>query len=488
MITIDFDDTGCGSGKTYRSLQRIAQAGGRHVFVVERVEAMSDRIRELQSLLVLAGRAMHLKSISADKDYRLKKRSVTALVEAIPDDFAKHNDVVVFITHEALKLASFEDFAGLGWSIWIDEVPDVLDHDKHRFCLTWTQLDAMYRLKPCPSEKWSKVSLAEDSPELADLANDDGLEMLRPFHRRVSDTRREVFINIREWAELAVKGRELVWYSLWSPDDLRHFQSITLLGNRLLSSATVAILNAKWPTITWRRIPVDDRSFAMRRVHITYFAENHCASRALFGSEQGQRNLRKIADDIGFRVPPHAHIWTCNERDVAHLKGLTGTRLKPRQSGSNSFAHTTHATMIYTAKPDPNLRGIYQRLGVTPHSFTQSAEREVILQFMCRTSLRLANDQREIHLWVYDKQQAEYLRECLETDPRGYVICDLTLENLGFAYDVRDSSPGRRKVVMTLAEAAAKREADLIKDRDRKRDGRAAKKAAANDDTDQEAA
>lgn len=423
---------------------------------------------------------MHLHSISADQNYRLQKRSVTESVEAIPDDFAGHNDVVVFITHEALKLASFEGVAGLGWSMWIDEVPDILDHDKHRFCLTWTQLQAMYRLEPCGAGKWSKVSLTEEAPELADLANDDGLEMLRPFHRRVADTRREVFINIPEWKELSIKGRELVWYSLWSPDDLRHFESVTLLGNRLLSSATVAILNAKWPTITWRRIPVVDRSFAIRRVHITYFAESHCASRALFDTEQGQRNLRKIADDIGFRVPPHAHIWTCNDKDLDHLKGLTGPRLKPRQSGSNSFAHATHATMIYTAKPDPNLRAIYQRLGVTPQSFTQSAEREVILQFMCRTSLRLANNQRELHLWVYDKQQAEYLRECLETDPRSYVICDLTLQNLGFAYDVRDSRPGRRKVVMTLAEAEAKKEADRIKDRYRKRDGRAAKKAAAN--------
>ena len=482
MITIYFEDSGCGSGKTYTALQRIAEAGGRHLFVVERVDAMSDRIRELQHLIALAERSMALHWISADKNHRLHARSVMARVEAIPDEFAQINDVVVFITHEALKLASLEAFAGQGWSIWIDEVPDVLDHDKHRFCLTWPQLQAIYRLEPSGSGKWSKVSLIGDSPELADLANDDGLEMLRPFHRRVADPRREVFIDITDWEELSVRGRELIWYSLWSPDDLRHFQSVVMLGNRLPSSASVAILNAKWPNIEWRRIPATNRSFAFRRVHITYFAENHCASRALFKTDQGQRNLAKIAEHIGFRVPPHSHIWTCNDPDVAHLKTLTGTHLRPRQSGSNSFAHVTNATMIYTAKPEPKMRAIYERLGVNPDFFTRSNEREVILQFMCRTSLREADDHRDVHLYVYDRQQAEYLRDCLEADPRGYVDCDLNLENLGFAYDVRDTRPGRRHVVLTPAEAAAKKESDRIKDRDRKRDGRAAKKAAAAND------
>jgi len=488
MITINYDDSGCGDGKTHRAMRSMTEVGGRHLYVVERVDTMTERARELQSIATELGRFITTDSIRANADHRLAGRSVTARVETIPDDYRTHQNIVVFITHEAMKLANFESFAGEGWSIWIDEVPDILDQGKHRFCETWPKLEEMYQLHPTAKGNWSRATVIDGAPDIRALAQDDGLEMLRPFHRRLSDPRRDVFVNITKWDELAVRGKELSWYSLWCPNDLQHFEGIFLLGNRLKSSATVAILQAKWPEIEWRQMRSSPRRFAWRNVKITYFAESHCASRALFSSERGQDNLRKIAEYIDFRVPPGEHIWSCNERYRSELDGLGGRWLSPRQSGSNRHSRVTNATMIFTAKPEPSVRAIYERLGIDPDLFTVSAEREIILQFICRTALRLPDDMRDVRLWVYDRAQAEYLRDYFADDPRGYVKCELRLENLGFAYQQRDSKPGRRKVALTPEQAEAKKVADRIKDRDRKRRERAEKVPAANDDADRQAA
>jgi len=419
-------------------------------------------------------RPLEVQCIYAKSRFRRAQRTVSAQVEAIPTDYPAE-DIIIFITHEAMKLASFEAFAGHDWTIWIDEVPGVLDHDKHRFHLTWEKLAEFYDLQP--DGRWSRVTLREEKLDLSALAHDDGFQILRPFHRRVIDPRREVLVDITDWEELAQKGREVSWYSVWSPAELVHFDRVVMLGNALTHSVSYHIWQQKWPDIVWQPIAGQSPSFLPRLVTITYYAEDR-ARRALFNSPQGQRNLAKIAHDIAFRVPASEHIWMCNAADEHCLFKMPGERLSPKKAGSNDYDWATHVSAIYTAKPDPALIGVYERLGIEPNLHTVSAELETILQFVCRSAVRRAGDQSPIHIRVYDRQQAEYLLDYFQRDPRSYVRATLEERDLGFLRDVRDSSPGRPTTPMTAAERAAKANRDKMKDRDRKRDERAKKKAA----------
>lgn len=418
---------------------------------------------------------LEVQCIYAKSRFRRDHRTVSAQVEAIPSDCAAH-DIIIFITHEAMKLASFEAFAGQGWTIWIDEVPGVLDHDKHRFYLTWEKLVEFYDLHP--EGRWSRVALRDEKLDLSDLAADEGFQALRPFHRRVADPRREVLVDITDWEELAQKGREVSWYSVWSPAELVHFHRVVMLGNALTHSVSYHIWQQKWPDIVWQPIAGESPSFLPRQVTITYYAEDR-ARRALFNSPQGQRNLAKIAHDIAFRVPADEHIWMCNAADEQCLFRMPGERLSPKKAGSNDYDWATYVSAIYTAKPDPALIGVYERLGIAPDLHTVSAELETILQFVCRSAVRRADDQRPIHIRVYDRRQAEYLLDYFNRDPRSYVWATVVGHDLGFLRDVRNSDPGRPATPMTAAERAQKEEADRIKDRDRKRAERAANKATA---------
>ena len=438
---------------------------------------MNERAR-LVSEMMDDARPMEVGCIKSNSRSRPVQRAVTPQVEAIPTDYTAE-DIIIFITHEAMKLASFESFAGHGWTIWIDEVPGVLDHDKHRLFVTWEKLAEFYDLHPDGDGKWSRVTLRDPTADVARLGNNDECQqVLSPFHRRVADPRREVLVDLTAWEELAEKGSELSWYSVWSPAELVHFDRVVMLGNDLTHSMSYHIWQQKWPEITWQPITGHSPSFLPRKVTITYYAEGHRASRALFNSKQGQSNLAKIAYDIAYRVPKDQHIWTCNEADKDSLFRMPSERLSPKKAGSNAYAWATHVSAIYTAKPDPALIGVYKKLGIDPDLHTVSAELETILQFVCRSAIRKASDQSPVHIRVYDRRQAEYLMAYFARDPRGYVWAELEERDLGFLRDVRDSKPGRPPTPMTAAERTAKAERDRIKDRDRKRAERAAMKAA----------
>lgn len=473
MTTIYYDDGGCGSGKTHRALTAITSNGGRHIYAADRIEAIEERARSLRAMRA-DEQSLKVVTIYSNHDYRAVGPSVTAQIEAVPADYAEHSNIVVLITHEALKFANFEAFAGEGWSLWIDEVPSVLDNDTHLFHVAWDKLDELYSLTPFEDERWSEVSLKNTGIDVAALALCDGSQVLRPFHRRVGDPRRTVLVNVIDWSELSVKRRKMSWYSVWSPAELTTFDAVFMLGNALMNSLTARLWRRHWPEVKWVAMEAPVRVFKPRRVKITYFAESHTATRKLFGSDKGKENLKQIARYLNGRGLGREMIWTCNRPDRAILSAMPGEWLTPKKAGSNGYAKRSHVAAIYTAKPDDSLKLVLERLGLSGQDHTETAEYETILQFICRGSIREPDDQSDFHIYVYDRRQADYLLTYFREHALGYVLWpEIVLENLGFAYDVRDSKRGRKPQVLTLAEQAKRKELRREADRIRKRKARA---------------
>lgn len=493
--TYYYYDAPCGVGKTYNSFRTIVNQGGRHIFVVDRREVMPERVRLLEEIALEAGRPITTKTIFSGDDRKGIEQGVRDQVESLATSDLPA-DYVAIITHEAMRMSSFEDFEGQGWLIWIDEVPDILDKVEHSLLHVWPLLEGWYDLEPV-NKKWSSVTLREGADvTLATLAQDDAIQMLRPFHRRVEEAkagmgrertedgkpihfRRTVLADIQKWSDLDYKRRDLVWFSLWSPLHVRYFDRVTFLANAFTHSSAFKIMRAVWPSIEWQALPIrDDRTWVKRRVFIHYYAEDHEARRSYFDDEDGRENLRAVAADISKRVPAPDHIFMGHDREDEVLAAIRGTRLSPKKAGTNAYAHITHASCLYTVKADNPLRTIYHVLGVDPHQHTVSSEYEVILQFMCRTSIRNPDDGRDVHLTVYDRAQAAYLLDYFDRDPRGYVSASLELHDLGFAGVARCSTPGRKPKRLTPAEQAQKLVDDRIRDAARKAKKRAADKLA----------
>lgn len=457
MTTIFYNDGGCGSGKTHQALQAIVTNGGRHIYAADRIEAIEERARELRDMRP-SGSPLTLITIYSNHDFRGAGPSVQAQIEAVPTEHGSHRDLVVFITHEAMKHANFDSYADHGWTIWIDEVPSVLDHDAHSFYLSWERLAEIYELKPL-DKRWSEITLLVSAIDVAALAHDDAFQVLRPFHRRVADPRRTVLADLTAWSELGVKRRTMSWHSLWSPEELAPFDNVFMLGNSLKNSLTYQLWQQHWPEVQWVEMSAPLRPFLPRRVTITCFAEGHTASRKLFGSDKGQDNLKRVARYLGDQgYEPQSLIWTCNHADRKTLRQMPGTWLAPKKAGSNSYEGYAAVAALYSAKPSDSHRLVLDRLGVDAHWHTVTAEYETVLQFACRGSIRLPGDQQHFRLFVYDRDQAEHLAAYFRDDPRGYVLWpEVVVENLGFAFDVRDTKRGRKPKPVSLAEDAAKK-------------------------------
>jgi hypothetical protein len=251
-----------------------------------------------------------------------------------------------------------------------------------------------------------------------------------------------------------------------------------MLGNDLMKSVTARCWLEHWPEFSWTPLSSSSRAFLPRTVTITYFAEEHRASRSLFGSKQGQENLKKVADWLSTRGIAEDLIWTCNNDDQPLLETLMpGTWLRPKKAGSNSYSAYTNVAALYSAKPCDSLRAVMERLRLKPDWHTETAEFETILQFVCRGSIRVPNDQRPFRIFVYDRHQAEYLHRYFSAYQCGSVYwASLEFENLGFGYDKRDSKRGPKPKVLSFAEEAARKEKRKIDDKERKRRDRAAAK------------
>ncbi len=433
-----YTDGACGSGKTYQALSKIVLSGGKHLFVVDRKETMAERQATLTGIALQTGHEMPTLCVASGDDRNIKQFGVRRRIHDLPADFDRQPDVCVFVTHEAMRLCDFTEFTD--WSIWIDETPDILDNESINIAVSHVLFERLYDLEPVLNDDgttsgWSEIKPKDTSVDLAMIASDDVAQAMRSLHRRVQEAastgRRNVIVNGTSWADFA--GKKCNWHSVWSPELIGNFQSVTFLANAFRDSLTFQIMQAKWPNIEWVEVRTNaGRDFKPRNVTIHYYADSHVASRNLFSSDAGKSNLAAVCADINERVSGRDHIWMCNRSQDDRIP-LVGRKLSPKQAGSNEYKHVSAATCIYSVKPDKDQRKVYDLLGVDPAYYTETNERETILQFACRTSARDPDSTTPIDLFVYDWEQALYLLRYFERDLRGYATATSVLHDLGFA-------------------------------------------------------
>lgn len=455
-----YTDGACGTGKTFQAIDKIAMSGGKHIFVVDQKKMMPERQRMLGDALIDLGNNMKTAMITSDDNRNSKDWSVRNRVHGLGREYEDDDDVCVFITHEAMRMCDFSDFQG--WNIWIDEVPDIMDNQSINICVSKMIFKQLYNLEPIMKDEkpsgWSTVTLRDTTIDLASIASDDLINGLRSLHRRVLDNhktgRRAVIVNGNTWDDFD-KNNKSTWFSIWSPEGLSSMLSVNFLGNAFTDSLTFQIMKSMWPNIQWKEVTSNNvREFKDRQVNIHFFAENHNSSRTLFGSEEGKSILGRISRHINSLTKGREHIWMCNKAEDDVLP-LVGTKLSPKQAGTNDFKSVTAATAIYSVKPDAEQRKVYEMLGVDPEYYTETNERENILQFMCRTSIRDPENESTVDLFVYDKTQAMYLKRYFDRDTRGYAKPNMILHDLGFAKMER--KPGRPTVEVTEEEIAARK-------------------------------
>lgn len=408
--------------------------------------------------------------------------SVSNAVGEVPHRFAHLDHVIVIITHAALLTSTFTGFAG--WRIIIDEVPAFLDFEEKTTHLDAAYFERHYRLKHVHGD-WHMVTATASGLAIsaADVRADESHGHLSVFHARVldaarPDANRYVLCNLPNWAAMEERKVKWCWASTFSLRDLAAFERIELLGNRFRSdigSMLTQFFDSE--DVEWEQLPMlmGTRQFVKRRVHIHYFTDRP-AAKSLFGDSYGQAALREIGNHLAKVMPEGNSIWSANDTGVygqptpKQALGLpTKGYLSPKQAGTNRFSDLSHAAIIYAAKPCPNLRGLLAALGIDPDHWTRSIEHETILQFVTRTSVRDPENSTSANLYVFDRAQAQYLKDYF--DSLAHVEADVSQVPLEVTIPPK-SRGGRPAIIRTPQEQAEWLAEKRRKDAVRKRNSR----------------
>jgi hypothetical protein len=483
-VKVYYDESTTGAGKTARAIASLCRQPCKALFITERKAAFDELERDFQRAARHAGTCPLIRLVHGDTTGR--GGSVVNEIEGLPERYESVSHVIVIATHAALLRSDFSEF--YGWRIIIDEVPAFLDFEEKRTHLDAEFFERHYALE-CVKDRWHAVSLtaAGHAISTADIRADESHAHLGVFHSRVKEAsrpeaKRVVLTNLSDWGEMGERKVQWCWASVFSLRELAAFDRVELLGNRFRSN--IGSILTEWlevEDVEWVAIPLltNARRFERRPLTIHYFSERR-ASKSLFGSEQGQAALAEIGQYLAKVLPQSHSIWTAN--DTSELgaptpKSLLGLPepdyLTPRQAGTNQHMSVSYAAMIFSAKPSANMRSLLSALGIENEAWTRSVEFETILQFMTRTSVRDPVNSTPVELWVFDREQAAYLRDYF--NDLGHVavkMCRASLE-----LDLSPASKGGRPPARrTPDEQEAWRAERRRKDAARKRISR--KKAA----------
>jgi hypothetical protein len=478
------DESEAGMGKTHHAIDRITRNCRKVVLITERKVSFAELEQAIRTSASRHGTSPRIRHINSDNDNR--GLSVANEIEMAPARYSECPHVIIIATHAALMRCDFSGFAG--WEIVIDEVPAFLDFEGKDTHLDRAYFDHHYVLEQVEQE-WHTVTLTDEGRLLsvADVRADQSHAHLAVFHARVMeasrpDAKRYVLCNLRGWAQMASRKVRWCWASVFSLKQLEAFDRVELLGNRFRGNVGSMLAQRLDGTdVEWETLPPlsQTRSFVHRHVEINYFTDRP-AARSLFEKPEGQRALKEIGDYLRGVLPAGSAIWTANEtagRGIQSPKELItlpgNDYLKPKQAGTNRYQTLSHAAIIYSAKPCPNLIGLLKVFGIEPEEWTRSIEHEAILQFVTRTSVRDPNNATTVRLWVFDSGQAQYLKDYF--DGLAHVTATILCADLDLNLAPK-SGGGRPVVVRSPVEEAAHKAALRAKDAARKRKER--KKAA----------
>ena len=415
-MIVAVDESPVGSGKTEKQIRRAVTIPAKYLFVVERLESMTELAQRIAPLI--GNHPVIIELIRGDEMAR--GLSVRQAVEALPDQY-QAGHVIAICTHAAMMMSELSRFSG--WHIIIDEVPSVLVLDEKQSKLDAHFFERNYKLENVQGE-WSRVTMTDAGFEIdgSDLQQDDSHRHLRVFHQRVRDASltngRPVLCNLSAWSDVEREGVTWTWWSLFSITQLSAFASINFLGNNFRQSIAAKLMEAWEPELEWKPFStVGSRPLQSKTATIRYYS-NERASLTFFRSDLGKANLKKIASFIASASKGN-FIWTANT-DVVETIGdcfRNGTRLTPRQSGSGKFQHFDNAAIFFAAKPNPNVRSILSAVGVKDDDWIASNEHETILQFVTRTSIRDVASNAAVVIDVFSEDQATYLKSFFDDQP-----------------------------------------------------------------------
>ncbi|MGY0788059.1 hypothetical protein ACW7BJ_01735 [Azospirillum argentinense] len=481
FIEVFYSADRCGAGKSRDAKRKAARNPGLWVFALQRLDmfaAVEADILEAAKEFGTNPLIVPICSVMSGDEERVTF-GVRQRVEVAASLYRAEEHVVIIITHAAMKVSDLSGYQGC--RIIIDEVPSALESSAEKSPASHKHFAANYNLTVNEESGWSRVTAKADAVTVADIQNDIQMKPWLNFHK-LAKSDQGLYCNLKSWGEMAPRDRVWNWYSIWSPLELSAFEAVYILGNAFTSTASFMIWIDKFgDQIKFTPYQIkDSRDWKHRKVTIRYFTKRHRDSTYSWTNKdnpEGAIRVKLWAKWIADNSEALSHYWTANKALWPMMEefAIQGDRVSPKIAGSNDYDQKTVCSIIYSSKVNPFERTVFQHFGITPKQVIRSREYEDLIQIMFRSSLRLADDTRDVEIRVYSKDQADFLAHYLTINSFN-VDVETVYTDIGLDQFER-AKPGPKPKVMTAEEHAKAVQRAKETDAERKRRKRAEQKA-----------
>ena len=415
----------------------------------------------LPSLLVFA--------IHGDaKPKRKINRQIEEALSVINDAGCRH--AIVMITHVSMMAEDLSVFAG--WHARIDEAPNSVQSGKAVVKGAEPLFQRLFTLEDFGHEGWSVLKPTGARPSYFETRANPALahieELIRLAYRPTG-----VLVDIKSFERLKKK---MSWWSIWTPADLKEFETIQIAGASYETSLGAKVL-AYWFADEVRLVP--ERLPMVRTgrpsINIHYFTEGHRPSTRLWDDSEGRKRLKPVADWLEVNAP-QIEFWSGNPEVLKLLEWrVPGEPIKPRVAGINKWRNAKACALIYSSgrtEDDAPLQVVFK---LTDDDIRVAREDEDILQFVMRGAVRKPDYSGPYDIYLYSREQAERLAAKLSASGVGeveLVAVDVGIMDLPEVFDGRD-------VKEVAASATVKRDDGTVVQA--KSEARRKKRAAAAD-------
>ena len=452
-----------GAGKSTAMLVNAAEHEGRYLFAVPSILLLEEQAKRLEDI---APSATVVRIHSRSGVRGAVKRQIADLL----DQSGSH--VVGFITHEGLLDADLSQF--VGWHARIDEPP----HGFHRghirieeslpYFMAKFDLDPVgqgsrwSQLKPRASISWPKVQSDTLAKDLVDF-------------RKLAARPQGIFVDVASWEETS--HRPVTWFSLWTPLQLRSFESVVVAGAGYLTSlAYCACREIFGDDVGFDTSDMSEPRSAQPRITVHYFTLGHEGSTVYWNTDEGRSCLVSTCKWFE-RTATHIGYWSGNEvvRLLFHDR-IEGERVSPKVAGLNSLRQHDSCLFLYSSKAQPNDVKLHDLLTMTDEDVRRAREDEDILQFAWRGAIRNPDYDGPYDIYLYSRDQAEQLASTLQT--AGFLTVELRGVPEAGIMNVTRPQAKREAARQGTADMSGRLERKRERGRERARKHRAKKKAS----------
>lgn len=398
-----------GAGKTAFMLKNMVANPGKYLLACPRIDLIRERVADLHRHAEMQGLAPPV-----IEEAHSQTLGVETVSRQLADAHGRHSStphVVILTTHQALVETDFSSWAG--WHARIDEVPHGVISRTWDLPVAAAAFERIYGLVPVQAHPgWSRIQPKEECPTLGAFMRDQFLSGAAELHKAVLSPQ-GALTTMENWGDLQGGGRKFDWASIWTPYELRGFESCQIASAGYRDSVTNIVTESIHPGKIELRQTVISSSCTAARVQIFYLTRHRGSTEFWDKSPLGRECIRKAGEYLSTQSVGY---WAANKAVVPELAGrVPGQQASPKSEGTNSLRGYTSCAFIYSAKRQPADKLLQQLVPVlSDEQIERAREIEDIIQFVFRGAIRDAGFKGDYRVFLYDVFQAEALHAELQ--------------------------------------------------------------------------